>query len=203
MAIRKAAASDLDAIVRIYDAVHDQEERGVAVIGWDRKTYPTRDTARAALDRGDLFVLELKPYTETETAVCVETEMPIFRTKKTSASAETAQVIAGAAIINQIQVDTYSQADWAYDAAAEEVMVLHTLVIDPAYGCRGLGRQFVEYYEQYALEHGCRYLRMDTNERNARARAMYRKLGYREAGIVPCIFNGIPGVNLVMLEKHL
>ena len=44
---------------------------------------------------------------------------------------------------------------------------------------------------------------MDTNERNEKARAMYRKLGYREAGIIPTVFNGIPGVGLVLLEKRI
>ena len=44
---------------------------------------------------------------------------------------------------------------------------------------------------------------MDTNAINAAARAMYAKLGYREADIVPCVFNGIPNVNLVLLEKKL
>ena len=55
----------------------------------------------------------------------------------------------------------------------------------------------------YAAEQGCRFLRLDTNEKNANARAMYRKLGYREIGLVPCEFNGIPDVNLVLLEKRL
>lgn len=44
---------------------------------------------------------------------------------------------------------------------------------------------------------------MDTNAKNLRARAMYAALGYREAGIVPCVFNGIPDVMLVHLEKKL
>ena len=44
---------------------------------------------------------------------------------------------------------------------------------------------------------------MDTNERNASARALYRNLGYREVSIVPCACNGIPGVQLVCLEKTL
>ena len=61
----------------------------------------------------------------------------------------------------------------------------------------------MQFYEDYALSHGCRYLRMDTNERNSRARAMYVKLGYKEIGIVPTVFNGIPGVGLVLLEKAL
>ena len=44
---------------------------------------------------------------------------------------------------------------------------------------------------------------MDTNAGNSRARAMYKKLGYSEAGIIPTVFNGIEGVSLVLLEKAL
>lgn len=32
---------------------------------------------------------------------------------------------------------------------------------------------------------------------------MYASLGYKEVGIVPVVFNGIDGVNLVLLEKEL
>ena len=35
------------------------------------------------------------------------------------------------------------------------------------------------------------------------ARRLYARLGYREIGIVPTVFNGIPGVDLVLLEKNL
>ncbi len=44
---------------------------------------------------------------------------------------------------------------------------------------------------------------MDTNAKNAAARRLYQKLGYGEPDIVPCTFNGIPGVQLVLLEKKL
>ena len=82
-------------------------------------------------------------------------------------------------------------------------MVLHALVISPEESGKGYGRAFVAFYEQYARESGCPYLRMDTNVKNARARAMYHKLGYDEIGVVPCVFNGIEGVQLVLLEKQL
>ena len=55
----------------------------------------------------------------------------------------------------------------------------------------------------HGRQNGCTVLRIDTNARNLRARAMYAKLGYREAGTVPCVFNGIPDVQLVLLEKKL
>ena len=102
-----------------------------------------------------------------------------------------------------MQVDVYAGAPWRYDVPDSDVMVLHTLVIDPAIRGRGLGRAFLAYYEGFALSHGCCSLRIDTNARNANARAFYKKLGYWEVAAVPCTFNGIPGVDLVLLEKRI
>ena len=112
------------------------------------------------------------------------------------------QVVA-AAIINRIQVPVYAEVGWLYPAGPDEVMVLHTLVVDPLMAGRGYGSAFVAFYEGYGRQSGCPVLRMDTNEKNAAARRLYARLGYREAGIVPCVFNGIKGVGLVCLEKKL
>lgn len=104
--------------------------------------------------------------------------------------------------INREQVPEYAGIDWLYKPDGN-VWVLHTLVVEPSANGRGYARAFLEFYENYAREHGCRVLRIDTNERNAAARAMYAKHGWREAGIVPCTFNGLPGVKLVGLEKRI
>ena len=171
--IRKATHRDIDAICAIYDAIHTEEEAGHAAIGWLRGIYPTKETACRALEADDLFVM----VEEDNIIACGR--------------------------INREQVDCYAEGKWHYDAAPEEVMVLHTLVVDPALSHKGYGAAFLRFYEEFSKEHGCSYLRIDTNERNARARAFYKKHGYWEAGIVPCEFNGIPGVNLVLLEKKL
>ena len=171
--IRRAVKKDLDAICEIYSDIHTMEESGSVVIGWDRNIYPTRATAEAALERGDIFVEEADGQ------------------------------IVGTGIINQVQVDTYAKANWSYEAPDDQVMVLHTLIISPKAAGKGFGRQFVRFYEEYALKNGCPVLRIDTNARNTTARKMYRKLGYREADIISCVFNGIEGVQLVHLEKRL
>ena len=172
--IRKAIQADIPAVTAIYDHILTEEEAGRATVGWIRGVYPTRQTAQDALDAGDLFVLESDG------------------------------VAAAAAKINQIQVPEYANAQWRYpDAPEGEIMVLHTLVVDPLQGGRGLGTAFVRFYEEYAREKGCPYLRMDTNEKNRSARALYARLGYQEVGIVDCCFNGIAGVKLVCLEKTL
>lgn len=171
--IRKATAADLDAIERIYENIHAESENGNTYTGWLRDVYPTRETARCALEKGELFVQE-------------------FEGKAV-----------GTAIINQAQVDVYKGAPWEFDAPDNEVMVLHTLVIDPYVKGHGFGSDFVEFYERYAALNGCRNLRIDTNALNVSARRFYQKRGYREIGIVPCEFNGIPGVKLVLIEKKL
>lgn len=172
--IRKATQNDLPAIVQIYDHIHEREDAGEVTIGWVSGVYPVKATAQASLDRGDMFVYE-----------------------------DEAGTVLAAGILNRSQVDCYADGRWQYPAPDDEVMVLHTLVVEPTAGGRGIGRTFVDYYERYARENGCRYLRMDTNEINANARAMYKKLGFAEPDIVPCNFNGIPGVHLVLLEKKL
>ena len=149
--IRPATADDLPRIEQIYDAIHTAEETGATSVGWARGVYPTRATAQAALDDGALFVLEDDG------------------------------VLVAAGRIDQVQVPVYAQVPWQYAAPPEQVLVLHTLVVDPTIAGHGYGTQFVRFY----------------------ARRLYARLGFREAAIVPCTFNGIAGVELVCLEKRL
>ena len=170
---RKAQEKDIQRIWEIYLENHMEEEAGRAVIGWNRNIYPTKATAEEALSRDDLFVLE------DESGVM------------------------GTAVINQEQMDVYPKGNWQYDVPDCEIMVLHTLVISTKASRKGYAKKFVDFYENYAKEQGCCHLRMDTNERNVRARAMYEKLGYKEIGIVPCVFHSMTGINMVLLEKKL
>lgn len=172
--IRQATKADIPAVSAIYDHVLTEEEAGRAVIGWIRDVYPTQRTALDALEAGSLFVLEADG------------------------------VITAAAKIDQQQVPEYANAQWRnQDAPEDQIMVLHTLVVEPACAGKGYGSAFVRFYEEYAREHHCPYLRMDTNAKNQAARNLYAHLGYWEAGVVHCNFNGIPHVALVCLEKKV
>ena len=173
MLIRKATADDIDAVAEIYDEIHEEIEKGSLVTGWEKGVYPVKSTAQNAFEKGWLFV------------------------------AEDDGKIVSAAIINQYQGPIYEEATWEYEASEDEVMVLHTLVVSPSCIKKGVGTKMVAFYEEYAKQNNCPELRMDTNAKNVVARKLYKKLGYKEVSIVPCIFNGIPGVNLVCLEKRL
>ena len=171
--VRKATEADIPAVTAIYDALLDREEQGLLSTGWTRGVYPTEQTARDALRAGTLYVME--------------------REGRVTAAAK----------IDQSQMEQYSRCRWQHDAPPEQVLVLHTLVVSPRCKGKGYGTKFVHYYEDCARKRGCPFLRMDTNAVNAAARSLYRKLGYREACVVPCEFNGIPNVQLVCLDKRL
>ena len=58
MEIRKAKESDIEAIMSVYESIHDGIEEGEIHTGWVRGTYPTEDTIKEALKRDDLFVID-------------------------------------------------------------------------------------------------------------------------------------------------
>ena len=86
LTFRKAAASDLDAVTAIYDRLHAQEDAGRVTIGWVTGVYPIRFDAEQALARGDLYVCESEGR------------------------------VAASGILNQRQVDVYTEGRWAYAA---------------------------------------------------------------------------------------
>ncbi|MBQ2286957.1 MAG: GNAT family N-acetyltransferase [Acutalibacteraceae bacterium] len=172
MFIRKADITEIKGITELYGKVLTEEENGRAATGWIRGVYPTEETVKEGISSGDMFVAE-----------------------------ENGKITA-AARINRIPAPVYNKACWKYSTDDEnKVMVLHTLAVSPDCAGRGIGSKFVKFYEDYAFSNGCNFLRMDTNEKNTNARRLYKKLGYREADILPCTFNGIKGVRLVCLEK--
>ncbi len=173
MNIRKANKNDILEIAEIYDKIHTEEEKGNLCIGWTKGVYPVRETAEKALNRDDLFVIEED------------------------------NKILGSAIINQRQEECYKEGNWNFKAPDEEIMVMHTLTIDPDYPRKGVGSCFVKFYEDYAVSKGCKALRIDTQEKNTVAREMYKKYGFSEIGTVICVFNGIPDAKLVLIEKEL
>lgn len=172
---RQAKSEDIPACAKIYDRIADEQDAGRLTVGWVRGVYPTESDADTAFRNGELFVCELDG------------------------------AVVASAVINKKQVDVYAEARWTDTAGApeNEVCVMHTLSVSPDIKRRGCGTAFEKFYEDYAASHGCRYLRIDTNTKNTRARRLYAGLGFREADVIPCTFNGIDSVKLVCFEKRL
>jgi ribosomal protein S18 acetylase RimI-like enzyme len=86
----------------------------------------------------------------------------------------------GALTLNQRQEPEYADVAWAI--AVEPIAVVHRLMVHPTAQRGGLGRFLMRFAEREAHRLGCRAIRLDTMDANARALALYRALGYRQAG---------------------
>ena len=173
MDIRKATTQDLNAIERIYNTILDDQEQHTNFTNWQRGSYPTRQTAETALNAGTLYV-------QSE-----------------------ADVIVGCVILNHDQLPEYGNVLWEYPGEGNEVLVIHTLCVDPRAAGKGYASRMVAFAETLGREKGCKTLRLDTYEGNTPARAMYTKLDYRFAGSTEFFFQGYIHETLVLFEKQL
>ena len=172
--IRPASAGDLTAVAHIYEEILDEEDgRPVSFTNWQRGKYPTIDTARGALERGELFV------------------------------AEEGGDLYAAVVLNGTQLPEYDAIPWAFAAAPEQVGVIHTLVVSPRWAGRGKGREMVAFCEEECRRRGKTVMRLDTYEGNVPGRSMYPRLGYRVAGATEFFFQGFIHEVLVCFEKRL
>ena len=59
------------------------------------------------------------------------------------------------------------------------VLWLEELYILPDYRCRGLGKQYFDFIEEYARKNNFARIRLEAEEYNVRALALYERLGYQ------------------------
>lgn len=172
--IRKATSNDIDSVAEIYQKIHNLEASGKVSIGWNSRVYPIRETALYAVKADTLYVMTIN-----------------------------GKVVASA-IINQEQPSAYSSVEWSFPAPDDKVGVLHTLVVDPDFGKRGLGKAFVAFFENHCKEQDYAVVRLDTQVKNTGPFNMYLNMGYKLAGICDTPFQNLPyNVELAMFEKKL
>lgn len=171
--IRKGVEKDISKIVKIYEDFLDYEAIHGTKTNWIKGKYPTEKNPRKALEEGTLFVGELDGE------------------------------VVGSYVLNKVQPEEYKKINWNFEAKDEEVIVIHTLCIDINKQGKNLGRQFVEFALDYGRSIGCKVMRIDTYEFNEPAAKLYKKLGFRFAGITEFFFEKVIWENLQCFEYLL
>lgn len=171
-AIRKGTLADVGAVSAVYAALFRYEKKYGSSTSWVEGVYPTGRVAEGAAKEGTLFVMERDGR------------------------------IGAAMILNHVQAPEYAGARWQYEAGDDEVLVIHTLCIDPSQARTGCGRAMVAFAEDWAVQSGCKVVRLDTWAGNAPARSLYAAMGFRLAGSAPAKLNGQIPLELVFYEKE-
>lgn len=81
--------------------------------------------------------------------------------------------------------------------------VLWDVRVSPEFQGRGVGRQLVEFAEQWAKSHGAERLEIETQDNNARACRFYASLGYELVSFEPDAYPDLPGEAKLMWLKSL
>lgn len=171
--IRRAVESDVDAVERHYAELFAYEKEHGSSTNWKEGVYPTRKVAERGVADKALYVLE-----------------------------EEGEVRASM-LLNHVQLDMYDAVAWRYPAAPEKVLVIHTLCVPPSQAGKGAGTRMVRFAMEEAARRGCEVIRLDTWEHNGPAANLYRRLGFRDAGRVSGVFEGLIVETLIFLEKSV
>mgnify|MGYP003251072982 CR=1 FL=1 len=150
--VRLAGPEHLDAVAQLYDALTDYLESHVNYPGWGKDIYPTRETAEEGLQSGALYVCMV------------------------------AGAVAGTCILDGIQPERYANVSWQAGNRPDEVLVVHTLAVYPAYFRRGISETLLQFTDQYARQNGKTSIRLDVLPSNTPGVSLYRKNGYQLAG---------------------
>jgi GNAT superfamily N-acetyltransferase len=106
--------------------------------------------------------------------------------------------IAGVAAITTDQEPEYAEVGWDL---SETAVVVHRLVVDPAYQGQGVATALMLHAEAVARIRGIAVLRVDTNTQNEATKRLFPKLGYAFAGEIGLGFR--PGLRFRCYEKRL
>lgn len=154
MNIRLATYEDLDNIEALYTHLTEHIEETINYAGWVKDVYPTRDTAKSALERSDLFMLEKE------------------------------NNILGLVILNNIEDESYKDITWSVQAQSNELLVVHTLAINPNFRNMGSAKALMNFAKEYAMENKLKTIRLDTHIGNIPAYTLYESLGYKLCGTI-------------------
>lgn len=82
--------------------------------------------------------------------------------------------------------------------AGSRALRIYSVVVAPEARGLGIGQRLVEALQALALAEGCDRVTLEVRADNAAARALYAKLGYREAALLPGYYeDGSDGLRLV------
>lgn len=160
--VRPASAEDVEAVGKMYDAVNAYFERTInyCAPNWKKGVYPASADARRAYGEGSLFVRK-----EGERVV-------------------------GSVVIDGSQHPEYRKIPWGFQGPDNQVMVLHTLVVDPDFRNCKVGEEIVRFAIEYCRNRNAKAIRLDTHYRNLPARKLYEKCGFCSMGLTTAFING-------------
>jgi GNAT superfamily N-acetyltransferase len=152
--IEKAKLTDLNELENLYNMVNDYLESNINYPGWKKGVYPIRQHALEGINSNSLFVARVEGK------------------------------IVGTIILNHKAEKAYHNVRWSFESDYSDVFVVHTFLIHPEFLNRGIGKQLLNYAEEYGKNLKIKALRLDVYENNMPAIKLYKNCGFNYIGTV-------------------
>ena len=91
--------------------------------------------------------------------------------------------IAGIVVLNENQDEEYEEINWS-TSNKDKNIVVHRLAVHPKKQGQGIGKQLMDFAEQWAIDHSYDAIRLDTYSQNKRNQRFYTNRGYVDLGSV-------------------
>lgn len=158
---RPARAADLPALRVLYNGIIEAMDASPWHAQWRKDGYPTDADLAAATAAGELHV------------------------------AVRGCKIVAALVLNNRCNPGYQEVAWGVDCAAEQVLCIHTLGVDPACQRQGVAAAMVQYAVGLARERGCQCLRLDVIDTNRPADLFYTRQGFALRGQRRLVYDSV------------
>jgi ribosomal protein S18 acetylase RimI-like enzyme len=89
--------------------------------------------------------------------------------------------VAGFICINRNESEAYQGLPWR---SKGDAVVIHRFAVKRPYQRQQIGTKLVEYAERFTKNKGINYLKVDTNSKNTRMNALFKKLDYQYIGTI-------------------
>lgn len=149
MIIRIADRSEYPGIRSLYHSMIDGMQGAKYSPAWKKGIYPSDDYLMESLQNGELFVCEYE------------------------------NAYAAAMIVNHQSNEGYNKIKWATEAEPDEVTVIHTLGVLPAFQGKGIAGAMVRKVIGLAESGKQKAVRLDVLGKNVPAERLYVKHGFR------------------------
>lgn len=159
----KGTIKDLEELETLYNDVNDYFSCHTNYAGWKKDVYPIRSTAEDGIREDSLFVARMD------------------------------SKIVGTLILRHQPEPAYRLVDWNIELEDEDVLVIYTLAVHPAYFRKNVGKDMIDFVLDYAKKGKIKAARLDVYEKNNPAINLYEScgfqfidsvdLGYREYGL--------------------
>ena len=109
-------------------------------------------------------------------------------------------VIYGSVILNSKMPKEYNNIKWKVQASQKEVLIIHTLSIDPKFKNQGLGKYMIQLILEFAKTNNYKTIRLETSENNVPAYRLYEKMGFEYIEKIDIVYGKIVYHNMKCYE---